>query len=388
MMLARCGVRGLVLTCGVLAAACRGPITPAASATAPQDSAAAVLDTPEATPAAPQAGDLVVATANMRPVYASDVRARQQRPGVDGTLEALGAAVLDVIALRELAQLEQRPAPGETVAAAVDRLLPLVFASHGCVGVSPDDVRRRFVAELARWRHPPRRTAWMLELRCCADGPCTGRDRCVADHGPAIARVEAALRGAPVPAAQAAGESPAAPESWERSPCLREAALEFERVAADVGARGSVAGDARSTASRAGPAWTLTRAHAYLRGDRRFPERSFPRVEPALETALGSAALCQPTGPVATLRGVAFAMVVDAQPAQWGGPEDATIAAQIRAVLCDEGAVLARDAWLQRLGASATVTWDHAAIRARWGDAVADRLRPWAAVTSRSGRTP
>ena len=346
---------------------------PARPPTAPQTSAApdpgpAASGAPAviSTPAAPGESS-VVATVDFGTVSVGDVRARLDGVGDDAVLRALGSAVLDELALRELRVIGQGPASGESRSHAVDRLLPQVFGSAGCARVDNAAVRLRFMGELGRFRHPRSWTVWEAFLPCCDDAGCdsAARARCLSETAPAARALVASLQGAMAPLDLAAPVTEGAVWPLATSPAQRDAMPAFE-------------GTLAAAPMASGRAWQLRRYTFFGRGDERFPESSFRRVDPALEAAVANlGALGAVAGPVELERGWSVAMLAAHEPTRWANVTDADVATALRAEACAVLVQQERDAWLERLGNAATVRWHPEVVRAVWGAGVAARLPVW-----------
>ncbi len=328
------------------------------------------LVTPEAADPNP-----IVADVDLSQVRRSDVADRLASLARPHTREAittaLGAAVLDALALRELRVLGERPRPGESGAAAVDRLLPLVFHRHGCARVDGEALRLRFLAQLARFRHPRAHLVWEAHWRCCQGAACEGWSQqptgnaCRSAAMAGARRLAQALGALSLPAEVTPGTTLA----LEQSPCQARAIPAFEGALA-LHAPAADAGE---------PAPTLRRYSFYVRGDARFPESTFRRGDPALETALAKTGrICEAIGPVEVRDGVALVMRAGHLPAAWAERGDASVQAALEEELCQEAAIAERDAWLSRLGAKAQVRWRRPAIAASWGAEVEAAVQPWA----------
>lgn len=340
---------------------------------APTPGDAAPPPQPTPAPAAADADpDPVVADVDLSQVRRSDVANRlaalPQPHTTEAVRTAIGAAVLDALALRELRVLGERPRPGETGAAAVDRLLPLVFHRHGCARVDDEALRLRFLSQLTRFRHPRAHLVWEAHWRCCQGDACQRwsqqRDG-NACRGAALAgaqRLARSLGALALPAEVTPGTSLA----LAQSPCQASAIPAFEAALAD------------HTAADAEPAPTLRRYSFYVRGDARFPETTFRRGDPALEAALArEGRACEALGPVELRDGVALVMRVGHLAAAWAERDDPAVQAALHDELCQEAAIGERDAWLGRLGAKAQVRWRRPAIAASWGAEVEAAVKSW-----------
>ncbi len=322
-----------------------------------------------ATPPPPPevANDDLVARVDFGSIRVADVRARLEGVGDEAVLRALGAAVLDELALRELRVIGHGPKPGESRSQAVDRLLPQVFGGAGCARVDDAAIRLRFMGALGRFRHPRSWTVWEAYLPCCDEVGCEAatRARCLAETAPAARALAGTLRTALAAVDLAAAVSEGAAWPLNTSPARRDAVPAFETTiaaAATVGAR----------------RWQLRRYTFFGRGDQRFPETSFRRVDPAFEAAVAALdALGTIAGPVELERGWSVAMLVAHEPLRWSDVTDADVTAELRAEVCAQLVQQERDAWLERLGQTATVHWNQAQIRAVWGAGVVSRLPVW-----------
>ncbi|MEY3011329.1 MAG: hypothetical protein RIT45_64 [Pseudomonadota bacterium] len=354
----------LLLALLASAGACSRAPTPAP---APSPSPPAPVPTPIA--AATDEADPIVADVDLGVVRASDVRARLPasagpRPDPEAVLAAIGAAVLDTLALRELAVLDLRPAPGEPRAAAVDRLLQGAFSGVDCARVTDETIRIRYLSDVRRWRHPRSLTVWEAGVVCCedpADCDMPTRTSCLSGAMPALQTLRKRLAET-LPALEPPRPvTPGTDVALADSPCQQARIPAFEAAVA-----------------AAGPPIRLRRYTFFPRADRRFPAAAFRRADPLLEPAVEAlAAIGALTPVVETSDGAAFAMAVAHEPASFLEREDTRVVQTLRREACADLARAERDAFLERLGRAADVRWRTDAMRAAFGVEVAGRLQPW-----------
>ncbi|MCB9740814.1 MAG: hypothetical protein H6747_16230 [Deltaproteobacteria bacterium] len=350
-----------------LLAGCRRSPAPAAEQAAP--AGAKPADTPIAQPVAADP-DPIIAEVDLGHVRVSHVRARLApgtvQAGADAVLAAIGAAVLDHLALRELAVLDLRPKPGEARTAAVDRLLHGAFAGVDCSRVSAETIRLRYLSDLRRFRHPRSWSVWEAYVPCCSSGePCPPERRtpCLAAGLPKLralrAQLDTSLPALQPPVAVTPGDA----VPIDDSPCQRGRIPAFEAaVAASDGV-------------------SLRRYRFFDSEDGRFPASAFRRADPALEAAVRPLnALGAIVGPIETGVGASVVMWAGHRPARDQRKEDAEIQRVLRAEACAALANAERDAFLERLGRAASVTWRKDAIARAFGAELAARLQPWKIV--------
>lgn len=325
--------------------------------------------------AAPPAALRVVADVDLGTITVADVRARMRSGNDDDVLQAIGAAVLDALALRELAVLDLRPQAGEARTVAVDRLLRLAFTGQNCVDIAPENLRLRYLERLATYRHPRKFTVWEAFLDCCpgttAACPPDRRTACLAAHAGRANALSSTLMRAVV-----ALDPPVALTPTTLAPLATTAARvaaipAFERVVANAGAAGV---DADT------PAFALRRYTFFGRGDPRFPERAFRRADTALEAAVSALpTLGAVTLAIETQMGWSVAALMAHEPMRWRNLEDPDVQRALSDEACAAAADQARDAWLERVGRAAHVRWHEATITDVFGEGVTRRLPVWRA---------
>ncbi len=310
--------------------------------------------------------DPIVALADLDEVRLSQVLGRlgpAAVPTTDAVLEALAAACLDVLVVREMAALGRHPAAERPLADEVDGFLAQVWPEDGqCHEIAEKDLRWRYLRDVARYKHPDETFVWDALFACCtaAQLPCDRDEvaRCRLAQRPGAARLARSLRGV-LPRTLAAGVT----ATLEASPIKESHSVPFEAAVAAAGG-----GDPE----RPGP--ELRRYSFFATTDPRFPNEAFRHADPAIENAVFGAPLGSLVGPVDTADGVHVLLVVARLPARHG-LEDPASRAEVRRRVCAERARSARQAYLEKLLATARIEWRDQILETTFGADVVARLR-------------
>ncbi len=323
------------------------------------------LPPPGKPPIAKAETDPVVAQVDLSELHLSQVQDRLDTTvyadsKADAAAQALQLAASDVLVVREMAVIGQKPLPGERLSQATDRFLAQVWTGRNACPASEPDLKWAYLSEMGRYKHPPSFTLWDAQVQCCEDVDacpettllaCRRDLRAMLDVLRAAAAKElAALPPLPLDVTQVA---------LDQSPVRDRHVPAFEGLAADASAREPRLQLRRYTAFAADPA---------------FPRRGFRRTDPQLEREARDAPLGSVLGPVETVWGLSVALVVAREPPAEGGLEDPAVRKAVHLRLCELSALEERQAYRGRLLKGAVVKWRDDLIRKRFGDGVLRKL--------------
>jgi hypothetical protein len=320
---------------------------------------------PRPSPVAKETADPVVAQVDLSELRLSQVQDRLDTTiyadsKADAAAQALQLAVSDVLVVREMAVIGQKPLPGERFSQASDRFLAQVWTGRNACPATEPDLKWAYLSEMGRYKHPPSFTLWDAQVQCCEDVdacPQATLQACRDDLRPmldalraAAARELAALPPLPVDVTQVALDQSAVRDRHVPA---------FEGVVANASAHEPRLQLRRYTAFAADPA---------------FPRRGFRRTDPQLERMARDAALGSVVGPIETVWGLSVALIVAREPPAEGGLEDPAVRKAVHLRLCELSAVEERQAYRGRLLKGALVKWRDDLIRRRFGDEVVRKL--------------
>jgi len=323
-------------------------VAPACKRSATRSVQAPVTDAAPAPPPERPADDpaAVVATVDLEKITLGHLKARLagDAPTPARIGSALVAAATDVLVLREGRVLKLLPESGETPPETSDRLLTAIFsAARHCGGVGDRDLKLAYMDQLARFKHP---ASWTVWTALSAD--------------PARARQLARKLRRSLPA------PPHLPLSTtctlDDSPVLSSHAKAFEAEVAELAAQGT--------------GTELRRYTFFAQDDPQIPAGHFRGTDPAVARAVAGMAIGGLTDVVHGVDGHHVVLLVCRDRRRFSGLDDPGVKAELRRVLCKRSADLARQEYLGRLTARATVRWHRDTLRRAFGDEVVAALPP------------
>lgn len=272
-----------------------------------------------------------------------------QKPGSKSTdpqvlAQAMVAAIVDALLLRELAVLDIRPRANERQSDAARRLSAEVFSpQRHCGGVSGADLRLAYMSELSRFKHPASWTVWSAIAATRADGD----------------RLAKALRDAlPSPPDLPADATCTGPTS----PVFESHAQAFERVV----------GSLPLAATQA----VLRRYTFYDQDDPKIPRGHFRGTVWPVAEAVRAMKIGGLAGPVKAHDGHHVVLLVCRDRRRFDGPEAPNVQIDLRNRVCKGAAEQARQDHVERLIKGATVTYRRQTLTAAFGADALEKLPP------------
>ncbi len=288
----------------------------------------------------------VVAVVDLSQVTLGDLKTRlgDGARSPDAVAQAMMAAVVDVLVLRELAVLDIRPRADESTVQAVDRLLPEVFSvDRYCGGVSEADLKLAYMTQLSRFKHPASWTLW------------TGL---AAQRSDAQKLADVLQKRLPAPPDLPAETTCTGP----KSPVIDSHAKPFEQAVADL------AGQSTSV--------QLRRYTFYDQDDPKIARGHFRGTDAVVAKAVQGLRIGQWVGPIDGHDGYHVALVVCRDRRRYDSMKDSGVLRVLRKQLCQGAADSAQKEHIERLLVAATITYKRDVLVAAFGETALSKLPP------------